>query len=88
MSISKIDELVSQSEIEGVTLASLISKHMSSDEISEAKEQLAIAIADGAERIEEFMSGIKIQSIWEILEEDALGLPEIVDEFEPVSSDE
>jgi len=70
MSLSRIEELVSQAESEGVTLASLISRYMTPEEISDAQHDLASAIAVFSSRTQDFMAGVEVPSVWEIMEQD------------------
>jgi hypothetical protein len=75
MGLSRIEELARQSDSEGVTLASLILKNMTADEIAEAEKDLADAVAASSARIHEFMSDVEIQSVWDLLENDEMDEP-------------
>ena len=69
MSMKKesLEDLVSQAEKEGVTLAEVISRTWSPKEIERVQAKLAKEIKTSYRSIEDFMSGIEIPSIDDIL---------------------
>ncbi len=67
MGLSRVMELVSQAEKEGVSLGVLISKEMSPEEMQAAQIDLAAALSENYASIGDFMAGIKVASIDEIL---------------------
>lgn len=74
MTLSRIMELVSQAENEGITLAEMISRTMSSEQIDSAEAELAEELSHNYGNIEEFMSDVEVPSLDEIesLSEDLL----------------
>jgi len=74
MTLSRIMELVSQAENEGITLAEMISRTMSSEQIDSAKAELSDELSHNYGNIEEFMSDVEVPSLDEIesLSEDLL----------------
>jgi len=67
MSKDPLAELLSQAEAEGVTLAEIISKSWSPAQMAHAQKKLAKQITSNYRGIADFMSGITIPSIEEIL---------------------
>jgi len=74
MTLSRIMELVSQAENEGITLAEMISRTMSSEQIDSAKAELSEELSLNYGNIEDFMSDVEVPSLDEIesLSEDLL----------------
>ena len=60
-------ELVSQAEREGITLAAMMSKEMSPEEMELLQEELESHMSDNYAKIQNFMSGISIPSMEDIL---------------------
>jgi len=67
MSLSRIMELVSQAEREGITLAAMMSRKMSLEEMELVQDELASHLTDNYAKIENFMVGISIPSMEEML---------------------
>lgn len=67
MELSRMIELVSQAEREGITLAAMMSREMSLDEMELLQDELASHLADNYAKIESFMSGVSIPSMEEML---------------------
>jgi hypothetical protein len=82
------EDLISQAEREGVTLAEVISRQMSPGEMDKAQGKLERQLSENYRRIEDFMSGIEVPSIEEMMmieesDDFELGLleePELSDE--------
>ena len=70
-------ELVSQAEREGVTLAAMLSRELSPDELDNAQEILSSHLTDNYLKIEHFMSEVSVPSMEEILSRKDGYLPEI-----------
>jgi len=70
-------ELVSQAEKEGITLAAMVSREMSTDEMDCTQEDLSSRLSENYSKIETFMSGIRVPSMEEILSRNDGLLPEI-----------
>jgi hypothetical protein len=67
MGLSRVTELVSQAEKEGVSLGLLISREMSLEEMDAAQLDLAAALSENYCSINHFMAEVKVPSIDEIL---------------------
>jgi hypothetical protein len=67
MGLSRIMELVSQAEREGITLAAMMSREMSLEEMELVQDELASHLTDNYAKIENFMAGISIPSMEEML---------------------
>lgn len=67
MAAADIADLVSQSEKEGLTLAEVISRELSPQEIEELQAELSAQIAANYSNIENFMSDVSVPSLAEIL---------------------
>jgi hypothetical protein len=67
MATADIAELVSQSEKEGVTLAEVIARDLSPQEIEDLQAALNAELAANRRNIESFMSDVSVPSIDEIL---------------------
>jgi len=70
-------ELVSQAEREGVTLAAMLSRELSPDEMDNAQEILSSHLTENYLKIEHFMSEVSVPSMEEILSRKDGCLPEI-----------
>lgn len=76
MAHSRLTELASQAEKEGISLGELLARDMTSDEIEAVQAELACEIAEGYRGISDFMQDVEIPSIDSYLErgpEDGLG---------------
>jgi len=76
MAHSRLMELASQAENEGVTLGELLARDMTSDEIDAVQAELEVEIAECYRSIGDFMQDVEIPSIESLLEhgrEDGLG---------------
>jgi hypothetical protein len=80
MGLSRLKELVSQAEKEGVSLGFMISRRMSPDEIELAQMELAEEICANNVSIERFMAEVKVPSIDEVIARNAIKA-EIPDEL-------
>jgi len=60
-------ELASQAEKEGITLAEVISRTLDPRELDLMQAELADELAENYRNIEEFMSGIEVPSIGELM---------------------
>jgi dUTPase len=67
MVLARIAELVSQAEREGVTLAAMMSKKMSPEEMELVQIGLMSHISDNYSKIEGFMTDVSVPSIEEFL---------------------
>ncbi len=67
MGLSRVMELVSQAEKEGVSLGLLISRELSPEEMDEAQADLATALSENYCSIDHFMAEVAVPSIDEIL---------------------
>ena len=67
MSHARLLGLVRQSEREGVTLAEIILKTVSAEELDKLQSELAEDLSEGYESICEFMSGVDVPSLEEIM---------------------
>ncbi|OGS41828.1 MAG: hypothetical protein A3K67_03050 [Euryarchaeota archaeon RBG_16_62_10] len=88
MALSDMMRLASQAEKEGVTLAEKISRCLSPEEIVRMQDDLETELASNYRNIEEFMGGIEVPSIDDMM---SLGDEELLDllgENVPASSDE
>lgn len=68
MSSFTIEELASQAEKKGITLADMISTLMSSDDIDRMQNQIRSQMATNYESIRDFMSDVEVPSISELSE--------------------
>jgi hypothetical protein len=59
---------VRRSENEGVTLAEILSQTLSADELDEVQSELAEDLSEGYESICEFMGGVDVPSLEDIME--------------------
>lgn len=88
MALSDMMRLASQAEKEGVTLAERISRSVSPEDIDRMQEELERELAASYRNIEEFMGGIEVPSIDDILSMGDEELLNLLGENVPVSSDE
>lgn len=68
MAHSKLMELASQAEKEGIPLGELLARDMTPDEIEVVQAELAGEIAEGYRGISDFMQDVEIPSIESYLE--------------------
>ena len=76
MAHSRLMELASQAEKEGISLGELLARDMTPDDIDAFQAELAGEIAEGYRSISDFMQDVEIPSIDSYLEhgpEDSLG---------------
>ncbi len=62
------EKLVSQAEDEGVTLAEMISRTLTPGQIDDLQSRLCVELVSGYNRIEGFMSEVRVPSLDEIME--------------------
>ena len=67
MGLSRMMELVSQADREGISLGALISREMTEDEMDAAQEELTMAIEANYLSIGSFMEGVEVASLEEIM---------------------
>ena len=67
VSYARLLQLVGQAEKEGITLAELLTRDLSSEELDSAQEELVLDLADNYSNIEEFMDGVEVPSLDEIM---------------------
>lgn len=67
MSYARLLKLVGQAEKEGITLAELLTRDLSSEELDSAQAGLAVDIAENYSSIEDFMDDVEVPSIDEIM---------------------
>ncbi len=63
-----IDELVSQADTEGVTLAEIISRTMTPKQINKLQSILNSEIIENYSKIEDFMQDVKVASLEELMD--------------------
>lgn len=73
MSYARLLELVGQAEKEGITLAELLTRDLSPEELDTAQAGLTIDLAENYSNIEEFMDGVEVPSIDEIMVSSGIG---------------
>lgn len=69
MALKMLSELVERAEAEGVTLAEMISRAMSEEEMFLAQEALAQEMSANYAAIEDFMASVSVPSLQELLAE-------------------
>ncbi len=77
MAYTNMMELVSQAESEGVTLAEMLTRSLSSRDLDKVQDALIREMSSNYRNIEEFMSDVSVPSIDEILEMDQEELTEL-----------
>jgi lambda repressor-like predicted transcriptional regulator len=65
--LSRMMELVSQAEKEGVTLAAMVTREMSVEEMELAQDVLAAHLSENYAKIEKFMAEVTMPSMEELL---------------------
>lgn len=63
MTVSLMDELVSQADAEGVTLTEVIARRMSAVEMESAQRTIADELAENYTRIAPFMKDVEVSSM-------------------------
>ncbi|MEM0343915.1 MAG: hypothetical protein QXJ32_02855 [Thermoplasmata archaeon] len=82
MVLERMARLISQAEREGVTLAEVIAREMSPEEMDLAQDALAAQIDGNYESIRGFMSGVSVPSLDDVIaglhadDEDSLAFAE------------
>ncbi len=77
MAYTNMMELVSQAESEGVTLAEMLTRSLSSRDLDKVQDALIREMSSNYRNIEKFMSDVSVPSIDEILEMDQEELTEL-----------
>ncbi len=89
MDLSRVTDMVSQAEREGVSLAVLISREMTADEMDAAQAELARELDSNFESIRSFMADVEVPSLDEALAAFENGADHLArgasDRFTPVS---
>jgi hypothetical protein len=67
MARATLVDLVSQAEKEGITLAEVISRSLSPKELDLMQAELADELSNNYRNIEEFMSGVEVPSLGELM---------------------
>lgn len=67
MVLERMARLISQAEMEGVTLAEVIAREMSPEEMDLAQDALAVHIDGNYESIRGFMSAVRVPSLDEVI---------------------
>jgi hypothetical protein len=67
MARATLVDLVSQAEKEGITLAEVISRSLSPKELDLMQAELADELSKNYRNIEEFMSGVEVPSLGELM---------------------
>lgn len=67
MAHSRLTELASQAEREGITLGELLARDMTSDEMEAVQAELASEIVEGYRDISDFMQDVEVPSIDDLL---------------------
>jgi len=81
MAALEVGELVSQAEKEGVTLAEMIYRTLTPEQIDEMQSGVCIELASNYGKIERFMHDIKVPSLDELM-----GLDELTDSGSAISN--
>ncbi|MBN1678627.1 MAG: hypothetical protein JW880_08855 [Candidatus Thermoplasmatota archaeon] len=68
MAHSRIMELASQAEKEGITLGELLARDLTSEEMDAVQAELVRDISEGYRDISDFMKDVEVPSIDELLE--------------------
>jgi adenine/guanine phosphoribosyltransferase-like PRPP-binding protein len=77
MGLSRLVDLVSQAEKEGITLAAMLSREMSSEEMELLQDELVMHLSENYAKIENYMTGVSVPSMEEVLARNDEDLPEI-----------
>lgn len=71
MGLLSLEELVRQSEKEGITLGELLARTASAEDLDAFQAGLSSQIKEGYASIEDFMSDIEITSVWNLIDEES-----------------
>ncbi len=82
MSHALLQKLVRQSETEGVTLAEIISRTLTASEIDEVQQELAEELSEGYECICDFMGGVDVPTLEEIMDSEEIAEADLVRAFD------
>ena len=88
MSLSLLGQLVSQAEGEGVTLAEVISRTMTEQQMAAAEEEIRAEVARERSEIEGFMSGLEVASLETYLSMDDGQLSDVLEDLAFALSDD
>ena len=88
MSLSKLVDLVGRAEEEGVTLAAMISAHLSPEELERARLELSMELSKSYSAIEDFMSDVEVPSLDDIVATGFPGFPSLLESDELLSTEE
>jgi|GEM_PF-2425211 len=88
MAAYDIEELVSQAESGGVTLADVFSSRLSADDMEKMQRELSLRMAENYKTIEEFMTDIEVPSLADLSNLSDTDLDEIQNEIVAALSDE
>ena len=73
MTRATLIELVSQAEREGITLAEVISRTLSPRDLDLIQSNLEDELSENYRKIEDFMGGVEVPSLTELMDIDAFG---------------
>ncbi len=79
MSLSKLVGLVGKAEEEGVTLAAMISRHLSPEDLEAARLELSLELSKSYASIEEFMGGVEVVPLEDIVASGFPGFPSLLE---------
>lgn len=88
MTAFNIEELASQADSRGVTLAELLSSELSAEEVDRLQMELREEMAENSRRIEGFMADIEVPSLADLCNLSFEELDEVQHEIESELSDE
>jgi len=88
MSLPLLGQLVSQAESEGVTLAEVISRTMTEQQMAAAEEEIRAEVARERSEIEEFLSDVKVASLETYLSMDDGQLSDVLEDLAFTLSDD
>lgn len=75
VSLSSLEELVSQADKEGVTLAEVIARSMTPGQMNTLQKGLAVQLSDNYTKIADFMQNVETSSMVDI---EGMGIEELV----------
>jgi len=88
MSLPLLEQLVSQAESEGVTLAEMISRTMTEQQMAATEEEIRAEVARERSEIEGFMSDLEVASLETYLSMDDDHLSDVFEDLAFALSDE
>lgn len=88
MTAHTMEELVSQSESEGVTLAEFMASRLSANDLEQLQQDLGRQLADNYSAIEAFMAEVEVPSIADFSNLSITDLDEMEGEITAALSDE